>query len=99
MAGGGGVWTRWHRYAESSHLLCTSLQDTFEAFVLLEALVSQKFVVCTRFLCCKHVYTSDAGFIMECLTDNRTRATTEIWTIVKKLDGKVNFFFISHRAR
>ena len=26
---------------------------------------------------------------MECLTDNRTRATTEIWTIVKKLEGKV----------
>ena len=29
------------------------------------------------------------GFIMECLTDNRQRATTDIWTIVKKLEGKV----------
>lgn len=29
------------------------------------------------------------GFVFECLTDNKIRASTEIWTVVKKLDGKV----------
>ena len=30
-----------------------------------------------------------SGFIMDCLTDNRQRAATDIWTIVKKQNGKV----------
>ena len=29
------------------------------------------------------------GFICECLTDNGNRTSTDIWTIVKKLNGKV----------
>jgi transcriptional/translational regulatory protein YebC/TACO1 len=29
------------------------------------------------------------GYILECLTDNKQRAATDIWTVVKKLDGKV----------
>lgn len=29
------------------------------------------------------------GFVFECLTDNKIRASTEIWTVVKKLEGKV----------
>jgi transcriptional/translational regulatory protein YebC/TACO1 len=29
-----------------------------------------------------------SGFLMDCLTDNKQRAVTSIWTIVKKLNGK-----------
>ena len=29
------------------------------------------------------------GYIMDCLTDNKQRATTEIWTAIKKLNAKV----------
>lgn len=36
------------------------------------------------------------GFIFECLTDNKTRASTEIWTVVKKLDGKVCIILPPH---
>lgn len=36
-----------------------------------------------------------SGFIMDCLTDNRQRAATDIWTIVKKQNGKVRQM---HRA-
>lgn len=30
-----------------------------------------------------------SGFVMDCLTDSKARAVSEIWTIVKKLNGKV----------
>jgi transcriptional/translational regulatory protein YebC/TACO1 len=35
------------------------------------------------------------GFVMDCLTDNKQRAHTDIWTVVKKLNGKVRASCIS----
>jgi hypothetical protein len=33
-----------------------------------------------------------SGFIMDCFTDNKQRAANEIWTVVKRLNGKVEHF-------
>jgi transcriptional/translational regulatory protein YebC/TACO1 len=30
-----------------------------------------------------------SAYVMDCMTDNKQRAATDIWTIVKKLNGKV----------
>lgn len=37
-----------------------------------------------------------SGFLMDCLTDNRQRAATGIWTIVKKLNGKARPSVVAH---